>query len=87
MRTCRHATHLQAGSAAKVVRDEHLLRFGQPELPGEARILDGRPLGRSGASVVARDEHVVSMALDHAASHHTDSVLTHQLDTHARVAV
>ena len=41
------------------------MALSQTELPGQSRVLDRGPLGGAGASVVARYEDVVRVALDH----------------------
>ncbi len=60
------SAHLQHRAPAQVVGHQRLVRLGQAQLPGQACVLDGGPLGGAGAAVVAADEHVVCVALDHA---------------------
>ena len=55
-------THLHHGAAPQVIGHQRLVRLGQAQLPGQARRLDGRPLGGAGAAVVPADQHVVSVA-------------------------
>jgi hypothetical protein len=62
----------------------------QGRLPCRARRwptckLDGGPLGSAGAAVVAADEHMVGVALDHTARHNAHAVLGHELDRDAGV--
>ena len=80
---------LKHGAAAEVVGHQRLLRLGETELPGEPRALDPGPSRRAGAAVVAGDENVVSLSLDHARGDGADAVLGHELDAdpRARVAV
>ena len=47
----------------------------------------GRPAPPTCAAIVAADEHVVRVPLDHARRHHAHAVLGHQLDGHARGGV
>jgi hypothetical protein len=49
------AVDAHAHAAAQAVRDERLLRLGEPELPRRARVLDRRQRARAGAAVGARD--------------------------------
>ena len=46
------AVDLQAHAAAQLVADQHLLRLGQAELPGQAGVLDRRQRRGAGAAVV-----------------------------------
>ena len=49
------AVDAQPHAAAQAVRDERLLRLGEPELPGSAGVLDRRQRARAGAAVGAGD--------------------------------
>ncbi len=82
------AVGLHADAAAQVVEHQGLLGLGQADLPGDARVLDGR-LGRGArAAVVARDDHhVVGLALGHARGDGAHAHLGHQLDADAGVRV
>ena len=51
-----------AYAAAQVVRDEHLLRLGDAELPGQSGVLERRRRRRAGAAVVSGDHDVVGLA-------------------------
>mmetsp|Transcript_30094 Transcript_30094/g.66685 ORF Transcript_30094/g.66685 Transcript_30094/m.66685 type:complete len:271 (+) Transcript_30094:3246-4058(+) len=59
------AVHLHGGPATQVVGHQGLVGLCQAQLPRQTRMLDGGPLGSASATVMARDEHVVGMALDH----------------------
>ena len=48
------AVGLHADAAAQIVQHQHLLRFGQPELPRDARVLDGAERRGAGAAAIAR---------------------------------
>ena len=45
--------------------------------------LDAGPLGGTGAAIMARDEHVVRMALHHSRRNDAHAILRDQLDTDA----
>src|SRR6266851_6220463 len=53
----------QADALAQPVRDQDLLRLGEPELPRGAGVLDRRQRRRAGATVVTRDQDVVGLRL------------------------
>ena len=48
-------------------------------------MLDGRPWRGTGAAVVSRDNHVVTLALGHTSSNGAHTDFRHQLDTDARM--
>ncbi len=60
------AVGLHADAAAQAVEHQGLLGLGQADLPGRARVLDGRPGRGARAAVMAGDHHVVALALGHA---------------------
>ena len=70
--------------ASQVVGDQRLVRLGQAQLPGQAARLDRRPFRRSGPSVVAGDQHVVRVALDHSRGDDADAVFRDQFHRDAR---
>ena len=78
---------LHRRAAAKVVGDQRLVRLCQAELPGQATRLDRRPLGGTSASVVARDQDVVGVALDDTGGDDADAVLGNQFHRHSRGGV
>ena len=47
------AVGLHADAAAQIVQQQHLLRFGQSQFPGNAGVLDGAERRGAGAAVVA----------------------------------
>ena len=78
------AVRLDDDAAAQVVGDEHLLRLGDAELPGQAGVLDRR-LGRgAGAAAVAADQDDVAVALRDAGGDRADAELGDELDVDAR---
>ena len=74
------AVDLQADAAAQVVRDQHLLRLGDAELPGQAGVLERRGRRRAGAAVVPGDHDVVGLRLGDAGGDGADAGLGDQLD-------
>ena len=48
------AVGLDDDAAAQIVEHQHLLRFGQAQLPGDAGMLDRGQRAGAGAAVVAR---------------------------------
>ena len=56
------AVDLDDDAVAQVVEQEHLLRFGETELPRHAAVLDRGERRRAGAAVVAGDQHDVARA-------------------------
>mmetsp|Transcript_22651 Transcript_22651/g.65931 ORF Transcript_22651/g.65931 Transcript_22651/m.65931 type:complete len:300 (+) Transcript_22651:1079-1978(+) len=73
------AVGLELHPGPEVVQHQGLLRFGDPELPGQPRALHPGPGRGPGAAVVAADGHVVGLGLGHARGHHADPNLRHQL--------
>ena len=51
---------LDADAAAQVVENKHLVRFGEPELPRNSSVLDGRQRRRAGAAIVSGDQNDVA---------------------------
>ena len=60
------AVGLDDDAAAQVVEQQHLVRLGQAQLPGNARVLDAGQRRGAGAAVVAADQHHVGLGLGHA---------------------
>ena len=71
------------------LQHQHLLRFGEAELPRHAAVLDAGERRRAGAAVVARDQHDVGVRLRDARGDRADADLGDQLhvDPRARVGV
>ena len=74
------AVGAQPHARAQAVHDQHLLRFGQTELPRAARVLDRRQRRGAGSAVVAGDQDVVGARLGDAGRDRADAGLGHQLD-------
>ena len=81
------AVGLDRDAAAQVVEHQGLVRLGEPELPGQARVRDRGLRRGAGAAVVAADQHDVGMRLGDAGGDRADADLGHQLDADARLAV
>ena len=81
------AVGLHRDAAAQVVQHQRLVGFRQPQLPGQAGVLDARLRRGAGAAVVAADEHHVGMPFRHAGGNRAHADLGHQLDADARVRV
>ena len=83
--------HLPVGqqrhAAAQPLPGEHLLRLGEPELPGHARVLDRGERRRAGATLVAGDDDVVGARLGDAGRHGADARLGHQLHADPRLGI
>ncbi len=74
------AIGLDADAAAQIVHDQHLLRLGQSQLPGNAGVLE-RSEGRSaGAAGVAADQHDVGMGFRNPCRHRANAHFGYQLD-------
>jgi hypothetical protein len=52
--------------AAQVVQEQGLVGLGQPEFPGQPRVLDAGLRRRPGPAIVSADQHHVRMRLRHA---------------------
>ena len=74
-------------AATQVVRDERLLRLGEPELPRDARALDRDERAGSGATVRAGDVDDVCVRLRHARRDEPDAALRDELHGDRRVRV
>ena len=66
---------------------QHLLRFGQPQLPRNAGVLDRCERRRARAAVVSADQHDVGMRLGDARGDRADADLGHQLHRNARLRI
>ena len=73
------AVDLDDDAVAQAVEDQHLLRFGEPQLPRHAAVLDAGERRRAGAAVVAGDQHHVGVRLGDARGHRADAGFGHQL--------
>ena len=81
------AVDLHGDAIAQVVHHQHLLRFGEAELPRHAAVLDRGQRRRAGAAVVARDEHDVGVRLGDAGRDRADAGERHELDVDARLGI
>ncbi len=75
--------HLHHDAVAQAVHQQRLLGLGQPDLPGDAGVLQRGQRRRAGAAVVARDQHDVGVRLGHPGRHRAHADLGHQLHVHA----
>ncbi len=80
------AVGLDDDPVAELVQDEGLLGLGQPELPGDAGVLERGQRAGAGAAVVAADQDDVAVGLGHARRDRADAHLGHQLDADPRPA-
>ncbi len=78
------AIGLQADAAAQIVHDEHLLGFGEAELPGDAGVLDGSERRCAGAAGIAGDEDGVGVGFGDARGDRADADFGDQLHGNAR---
>src|SRR5580658_6980924 len=60
------AVGLHADAAAQIVEQQYLLRLGQTQFPGNARMLDGTQRRSAGAAAVSADQHDVGVGLGYA---------------------
>mmetsp|Transcript_51252 Transcript_51252/g.116742 ORF Transcript_51252/g.116742 Transcript_51252/m.116742 type:complete len:220 (-) Transcript_51252:3061-3720(-) len=81
------AVGLQRHTPAQTVEHESLVGLGQAEFPRAPSVLDSGPSGRPGASVVAGDQDVISLALGDTCCDDTHSHFGHQLHAHIRSRV
>ena len=63
------------------------MRFRQPELPRQTRMLDACLRRRTGPAVVAADQHDVRMAFGHTGGDRANADFRYQLDADTRVVV
>ena len=74
------AVDLQAHAATQSIEQQGLLRLGESQFPGCARVADRGQRRGAGAAVVAADQHAVGAGLDHARRHRAHPGLGNQLD-------
>ena len=82
-----HAVGLHDDPPAEVVHHEHLVRLGEAELPRQPAVHDRGLRARTGATVVAGNEHHVGLPLRHARGDRAHAHLRHQLHADPRVVV
>ena len=81
------AVDLKSYAAAQIVEHQHLLRFGQPEFPRNARVAN-RADGRcAGAAVVSADQNYVGMSFGDARGDRAHAHFRHQLHRNARLRI
>ena len=78
---------LDQDARAQVVAQQRLLGLGEPDLPGDAGVVDRRLRRGAGAAVVARDHDVVGVRLCHAGRDRAHADLGHELHRHPRARV
>ena len=78
---------LHAHAAAQIVQHQHLLRFRQPELPGNAGVFERRERRSARAAVVSADQHHVGMRFRDARGHGSNAHFGHQLHRNARLRI
>ena len=79
-RGAQAAVAAQAHAAAQTIADQHLLRFGEAQLPGIAGVLDAGERRCAGAAAVAGNDDVVGVGLGDAGGYGADAELGDQLD-------
>src|SRR5438105_1860641 len=60
---------LDGDAVAQTVEQQRLLRLGETELPRSTGVLEAGERGRTGATVMPRDEDDIRMRLAHARGH------------------
>src|SRR5205823_4933727 len=78
---------LHPDAPAEIVGDQDLLRLGEPELPGDARVLDRGERGGARAARVPADQDDVGLRLGDAGGDRAHAHLGNQLHAHARAIV
>ncbi len=81
------AIRLHHDSAAQVIHNQSLMRFGQAQFPGQTGVLDAALRGGARPAVIAADEHHVGVALGHAGGDGAHPHFGYQLDVDARPRV
>ena len=81
------AVGLHDDAVAQAVEQQRLLRLGETELPRAAGVLERRERRRTGAAVVARDQHDVGLRLRDAGGDGADAHLGDELDVDASLRV
>ena len=81
------AVGLHADAAAQIVHHQHLLRFGEPQFPRNAGMLDRTERRCAGAAAVAADQHHIGMRLGDARGDRAHADFGHQLHRNARLRI
>ena len=81
------AVGLHANAAAQIVHHQHLLRFGEPELPRNAGMFDGTERRCAGAARIAADQNDVGVRLRNARGDGADADFGDQLHRDARLRI
>ncbi len=81
------AVGLHNDAASQVVEQERLMRFRQPQFPGNARVLDARQGRCARAAIIAADQHHIGMGLGHTRSHGAHTHFGHQFDADPRPVI
>src|SRR5215204_1932704 len=77
------AVRLQDHTPPQPVLDEHLLGFGDPELPRQSCVLYGRERGGPRPAIVARDGYMVGLRFGYACRDRPDPDLSDELHAHS----
>ncbi len=67
------AVHLHDDAVAQAIEEQHLLRFGEAELPRHARVLEAGERRRAGAAVVTGDQDDVGVSFRDAGGDRADA--------------
>mmetsp|Transcript_74396 Transcript_74396/g.215038 ORF Transcript_74396/g.215038 Transcript_74396/m.215038 type:complete len:532 (+) Transcript_74396:2125-3720(+) len=78
---------LHGDAVPEAVKNQSLVSLRDADLPRKPGVLDGAPLGGSGAARHARNGEVVSLALDDARGDDADAHARHELHGDARLSV
>ena len=76
------AIDLHGDASAQPVRDQRLVRLGEPDLPRASRVLDRGERRGAGAALETRDRHVVGARLRDAGRDRADAHFGYQLHRH-----
>lgn len=67
------AISLDNNTTTQVVQNKRLVGLGETELPGETSVLDASPSGSASATIVARDQDVVSFGFCNTSGDNADA--------------
>ncbi len=82
--SCFHgAVNLNGDSIPQAIEQQGLLCLGKSEFPWSSRVLQRVQWACSGATIVARNEHNISLSLCHTRSNRSHAELTDQLDVNS----
>ncbi len=81
------AVRLHRDAVAQAVEEQGLVRFGQPQLPGESRMMNAGQRRGACPSFMPRDEDHVRLGFGHACGNGSDPHLGDQLDADAGLVI